>query len=437
VRKREIILVQRTFRLKKPVHRLLSLALAVLLASASLGVVAFGRSDAAQITLRSLAISSGVPGATGVTYTYSFTLPTSGNVQSIQFHACTTPVGNCVAPTGQNINLGSQQGTNGFTSTTAFARDVSGANTCTPANNTLCVNRTQATAETGAKTLAWNTQTNPTTANSTFYVRMTTYSDTAWLTAVDTGTVAAAVVQSLTVSARVAEILQFCVGSTTVDDDTSSIATDCSGVSGTSVNIGTLDPATVNISPVATNGGDSKNAVAMLRTNAENGATVAYRAIQAGSGSNHLGTLRISGVTCNAGSVNTDGCINTSSTQAVFSGGTESFGMTIAGVNCGSATSYTCVYASGSNDLAPQSGYIGKGNGTINSYCVTCDTADSGNGYAWQESGSAVTIASSASSTIKQVDDEALVLKFAATPTITTPFGSYSVQADFIATPTF
>jgi hypothetical protein len=35
------------------------------------------------------------------------------------------------------------------------------------------------------------------------------------------------------------------------------------------------------------------------------------------------------------------------------------------------------------------------------------------------------------------VDDEALVLKFAALSGITTPTGSYTVQADFIATATF
>jgi hypothetical protein len=401
----------------------------------ALTLVAARKGDAAQITLRSLTISSAIPGATSTTYSYAFTIPSNTNVQSMQFMACTTPVGTCTGPTGQNINQGSQQGTNGFSSTTAFSRDAVGGGGCTPANNVLCIKRTQATNETGAKTVAWNTQTNPTTANSTFYIRMTTYSDTAWATAVDSGTVAAAVVQTLTVNARVAEILQFCVGSTTVDDATTSIAGDCSGVTGTSIDIGTLDPSVVNVSPVSTNGGDSNNALAMLRTNAENGATVAYRAIQAGSGSNHLGTLRITGATCNGGTINTDACINAQGgTQGTFTAGQEKFGMTIAGVNCGSTTSYTCVYSSNSNDLAPQTNYIGKSG---NVYCNICSTADSGNGYAWDESGSAVTIASSASSTIKQVDDEALVLKFAASPTITTPFGAYSVQADFIAVPTY
>lgn len=413
--------------------RLCFILIAATLIAPALTLLATRQGDAAQITLRSLTLSSGVPSATSVTYSYAFTLPSNTNVQSMQFQSCTTPVGTCSAPAGQNINQGSQQGTNGFTSTTSFSRDATGGGGCTPANNVLCIKRTQATAETGAKTIAWNTQTNPSTANSTFYIRMTTYSDTAWATSVDTGTVAAAVVQSLTVNARVAEILQFCVGSTTVNDATTSVASDCSGVSGTSMDIGTLDPSTINVSPVNTNGGDNKNGVAMLRTNAANGATVAYRAIQAGSGTNHLGTLRISGSTCNAGTVNTDSCINAQGgTQGTFTAGTEKFGMTIAGINSGSTTSYSCTYGGGNTcDLEPQTNYLGQGTaGSSEAY-------GSANGFAWDESGSAVTIASSASSTVKQVDDEAIILKFAATPTITTPFGSYSVQADFIAVPTY
>jgi hypothetical protein len=242
------------------------------------------------------------------------------------------------------------------------------------------------------------------------------------------------VVQTLTVSAQVAEFLAFCVGSTTINDATTSVATDCSGVSGTSLNLGTLDSSTVTVSPVSTNGGDNKNGVAMLRTNAANGTTVAYDAVQAGTGTNHLGTLRLSGASCNAGSSNTDGCINAiGGTQTAFTAGHENFGMTIAGVNCAAvvtANSYTCSYAGGTNNLQQQSNYVGGTNSTTFG-------ASAAKGFAWDESGSAVTIASSASSTIKQVDDEALILVFAATPAITTPFGAYSVQADFVAVPTY
>lgn len=402
--------------------------------------------SAAQITSRSLTLSTAVPSATAVIYTYAFTMPSTANVQSIQFQSCTTAVGACTAPTTQNINQGSQQGTNTFTSTTAFTRDATGGGGCTPANNVLCVKRTQATNETGAKTLAWNTQTNPATVNTAFYVRITIYSDTGWSSSVDTGTVAAAIVQNLTIQANVAEILNFCIGNTTVTDDVTSPGADCTAISGTTVNIGTLDPSIVNISPISTNGGNSTNGVAMLRTNAQNGATVSYRAVQAITGTNHLGTLRLSGATCSAASglgtgsggtppaasgPYTDSCIDAAgATQNPFTAGIEQFGMTISGVNCRSTTSYTCSYSGGTNNLVQQTNYIGGAN-------TTTFGATAAKGFAWDESGTTQLIASSTGSTIKQVDDEALILNFAATPSITTPFGSYTVQADFIAVPTY
>lgn len=414
-------------RFKSYVRRTQYVGIALILVAMSLTSLLLTRdAGAAQITTRSLTISSGVPSASAVTYTYGFTLPTAGNVQSVQFQACTTAIGTCTGPTTLNINAGTEASRSGWSSATTFTRSAGGGGGCTPANNVLCITRSAAVSESGAKTLGWNTQINPSTTNTAFFIRLTTYSDTAWATPVDTGTVASAVVQTLTVNAAVAEILNFCVGSTTVNDATSSIAGDCTGVSGTSVNIGTLDPTSINVSPININGGDNKNGVAMVRTNAANGTVVYYDAIQQ-SGTNHQGTLRISGSSCNAGNVSTDSCIDAQGgTQGTFTAGTEKFGMTIGGTNCGSTTSYSCVYASATNNLVPSSNYIGA---AANAYGTT-------NGYAWVEGGTATQIASTSGST-KVIDDEALVLRFASTPAITTPFGSYAAQADFIAVPTY
>lgn len=424
------------------------------------------KANAAQLTSRSLSITSGVPGGTSVKYSYTFTYVSSASaIQSIKFVACSTAIGTygrasspslsgCTVPTGININQGSQDGslTGSWTNTTSFTRDAAGAGNCDPAaagasNNVLCVKRTQAAAESAAsKTITWNTQTNPSTANSSFYIGVYLYSDTGWATPTDSGTVASAVVQTLTVNAAVAEVLNFCIGSTTVDDATTSIASDCGTVGGTSVNLGTLDTGHVNITPVSTNCTPSdcgKNGVAMLRTNAVNGATVSYDAIQATSGSQHLGTLRITGANCTAGfPVTTDQCFDTNTTQATLPSGTERFGLTVAGVNCGSATSYTCTFSSGTYNLVRDTAYDGGGSNTYNGTGNSTDfdqnvTGTSTNGYAWQESGTATLLASSTSSTTKVVDDEALILKFAATPSITTPFGSYSVQSDYIAVATY
>jgi hypothetical protein len=423
----------------------------VLLAAILMPLLTGQASAVGQITNRSLTISSGVPSQTNVTYTFSFTIPSTSQVQGIKFIACTTavgtyPNGTCTPPTGMtnpgdgfsNAAFVSQSGWQGATN---FAIDGTGANDCTPAPNVFCVNRTDTTAQTAtARSIVFNTIKNPSVANTAFFVGIETFTTVNYTHAslVDAGTTASAVVQTLTTNAAVAEVLNFCVGSTAIDDTYTSPASDCSAISGTSVDIGTLDTSTVNISPVTVNGGDSNNGIAMLRTNALNGTTISYDAIQQ-SGTNHLGTLRISGSTCNAVTNNfIDPCINAAGgTQTPFTAGSEAFGMTIAGVNSGSVTSYTCQYgdttagspvpAGNSCNLKPSVNYLGKG--------TSGSTEDFGtsNGFAWVETGAATQIASSTSA----VDDESLILKFAATPSITTPFGRYAAQSDYIAVPTY
>jgi hypothetical protein len=112
--------------------------------------------------------------------------------------------------------------------------------------------------------------------------------------------------------------------------------------------------------------------------------------------------------------------------------------MTIAGINCGSTSAYSCDFSTGTTNLVRNAEYDGNGG---NTYVADSDQVTSGTtsaGYAWEANpATTTTIASSTGSTVKVVDDEALVLKFAALSGITTPTGSYTVQADFIATATF
>lgn len=404
------------------------------------------RASAAQLTIRSLTLGSAQP-SVSTSYTFAFRIGASSTskIQSLKFQACTVAVGTCGTVTGLSFSSAAQTGQTGFQGGTAFAADASVAGDCIASATVLCAKRSDATVQTAStdKTITFSTITNPSAPNTAFFVRMTTYSAvTSQYNAsdiIDTGTVAAAIAQTLTVSANVAEILNFCVGSTTVDTGTTSTPSDCLGVSGASVNIGTLDPSVTNVSPVSTNGGDGNNGIAMLRTNAATGANVYYRAVPAGSGTNHLGTLRLTGASCNAGSVNTDGCIDAQGTsKAVFNAGTEKFGMTVAAVNCTSTTSYTCTYAGGTYNLVRQSNYDPMAGNTYTTDSGTVAGASNGQ-YAFDETSGAspVLLASSTSSTIKQVDDEALILKFAASNAITTPFGSYSVAIDYIAVPAF
>jgi hypothetical protein len=263
-------------------------------------------------------------------------------------------------------------------------------------------------------------------------VRVFSYSDIAYTTAVDSGTVASSTTQTLTVSATIQETLTFCIGATTINDGTTAPPA-CSGISGTSLSLGTLTSADSSVSPVTVgNGGDGNNGIAELSTNAVNGAVITYDSIQQ-AGTNHKGTLRVAGATCNAGTVTNDQCINASgTTQATLTAGTEAYGMTIASVICPSSPAYTCTFAGGTYHLTRDTNYDGTG---ANTYPTDTNlvSGTTNAGYAWDETGTPDTIATSAT----VVDREALILKFAATPNVVTPAGTYTALADFVATPTF
>lgn len=417
---------------------------------------------AGQLTTRSLTISSGVPDATSVTYSFTFTLhdytadspPGSmSSVQSMKFLACsnavgTYPEGTCDTATGLDFSAATLTGQTGWAGSGTFSIDTTGvAGKCDPAANVLCIKRTEPATETAtAHTIVLSGVHNPSTPNTSFYVGIYTYSDTGYATNVDFGATASAVVQTLTTAAAVVEVLNFCIGTTTIDDTVTQIADSCANLNGTAVNLGTLDTTLINISPWPDDGGNNQNGVAMVRSNAQNGTSVQYDAIPSDSVANgdtdHLGTLRLAAADCDPTNTQTDGCINAAgATINNFTASQEEFGMTVAGVNNGSTTSYTCAYGDTTNAtspipagnscaLEPTANYLGSGGSGTEDFLRA---AGSGNGFAWVEDGTATTIASSS----RAIDDEALILKFAATPSITTPFGPYTVKTDFIAVPTY
>src|SRR4051812_1729888 len=92
-----------------------------------------GTASAFQMTNRSVAISTGIAGAT-VNFTFTFT-PNAGSttlIQSLKFSACTTPLGTCTAPSGIDLASGTV-GQSGFGGTQSFAKDTTTAG-CTTAN---------------------------------------------------------------------------------------------------------------------------------------------------------------------------------------------------------------------------------------------------------------------------------------------------------------
>ncbi|MBP7806992.1 hypothetical protein KA047_00660 [Candidatus Saccharibacteria bacterium] len=189
--------------------------------------------SAAQITSRSVTLSNSAGAGTGVTYTFNFTVPSATVLQSMQAQICTTASGSCTTPSGfvnssstlasQPTNLGDAAGWTVNTSTAGSLRISKSGNVAAP---------------TGSQTVAFGAITNPTAQNTTFFARITTYSDAAWTTAVDSGVVAASTAQQISVSATVDETLTFCSGTSGVS--TSS----CSGATGSAVSLGTLTSST-------------------------------------------------------------------------------------------------------------------------------------------------------------------------------------------------
>jgi len=83
----------------------------------------------------------------------------------------------------------------------------------------------------GAVSIAWNGVHNPTATNTTFYGIITTYSDSAWTTALDTGNVALSTSTQIQVGLSVYETLTFCTG-------TSITGQNCGSAAGSQVNLG-------------------------------------------------------------------------------------------------------------------------------------------------------------------------------------------------------
>ncbi|HSX18113.1 MAG TPA: hypothetical protein VLE51_02040, partial [Candidatus Saccharimonadales bacterium] len=403
---------------------------------------------AAQLTSRKITLGSSQISATDVTYSVSFFAATTGTIKGIVVQFCnsasTAIIGTaCTGPTGFDINKATlvvaNQKINGTTVSNAYTIHAN-----SDAHTLIITNATGNSANAGqsvtfdlGSTGGSDGITNSSTTG-TFYARMLTYSnnttasnytDTSPGTHIDDGSVALSTANQLTTYARVQEQLQFCVGTTTVDDSTTTIANSCAGSftgsCGTAVNLGVLDSTAVSISPVPVapgtpGNGNNCNGAAMVLTNASNGVVITYFAEQDTSS----GKLKVTGASC-SGSSNTDQCFNDSASQSAFTAGTEAFGVTVGGTNCNgtTTTSYSCDMTSGTNVLIASSNYIGN----------TTTAFGTNNGFAWKDNGTTTQIASSSG----PVENETLVLKFAGTPALTTPTGSYQVTTTYIATATF
>lgn len=228
--------------------------------------------SAAQVTNRKVTIGSSVPSAV-TTYSFTFTVPSSTVLQSASFTACTTASGACTTPSGFSV-----------TGTTLTAQptnlgDASGwtVNTAT-AGSLRLAKAGNAAAPTGSQTVGFSGVTNPSTTNSTFFMRIATYSTATWTTLVDEGTVAASTSTQIQVALAVDEALTFCTG-------TSITGQNCGTVSGSTVSLGTGSTTTTA----------SGTSVMAASTNGASGYTITVNGATLTSGGNTITALASGG----------------------------------------------------------------------------------------------------------------------------------------------
>ncbi len=247
---------------------------AVVQAFAFVGAVLPTGAEAAQITDRSLALSSSTPGGTSVTYTFTFTPATAGNVGAIGFEfcsedplqgtTCTKPTG-MVTTGGSLVSVDGQGASNGGFTLTATT------------DGYPYLTRTPAAITTGVTTVKISGITNPSaTTSTTHYLRLLTFStatpgttvdETADNSAVDFGGVAWATNPGMNVTAKVQETLNFCTYT----------GANC-GAGGAAVNLGILSTSVLS----------AASSKIDLGTNAKRGATVQYYGDTLKSGSNPI-----------------------------------------------------------------------------------------------------------------------------------------------------
>jgi len=190
--------------------------------------------SASQLGARKVALSNSMTGATGVTYTFTFTAASATPIKSVGFRACTTATGSCVAPiTGfvNSLTMPSQP-----TNLDAAGLDTGWTANTGTAGELRITKTTPLGAPSANITVTFSGVTNPTSLpNGTFYMRVATYSDAAWTTGLDNGTIAVSTAGLVTVAASVDETLTFTLGTQSVALGALTSATTGKGISTMSI----------------------------------------------------------------------------------------------------------------------------------------------------------------------------------------------------------
>ena len=357
-------------------------------ASAVVPTLAF----AAQVTERSVEMSSSVKGATGVSYKIKFKAVTAATGGFIVDFCTNSPlVGTtCTAPTGMVTTGATNGGSAGVTA-------VSGADGRLTVTKAITANE-EVEAIVGGIT-------NPTAGGTAgvLYARIVTYDTLGNYTSPtvlgeykDAGAVAMALTDSIGVTAAVLESMTFCVAS--VD-----ITNNCANASANppTIEIGELSGSVRSLSASAVSTG---NVYTQLSTNASRGAIVNLKSTAAGCG----GMILVGGPE--------DNCYIAPAQDTNITVGQAKFGLLVAPF-AGTATGQEGTLAA-----------IGNYNDTT--YALNYNDTD-------ESTGVTSTYGDPLFSTTTAVNNKSMQLTFGASVTNMTPAGKYAANMSLIATGTF
>lgn len=285
------------------------------------------KAGAAQITDRKLSIGNSANGSLAagqnVTYTFTFTVPgAASTVQSMDFQFCSGPLPgtDCNIRAGQSVTSaaisGSPSGLTGWALGTAGnAPTNSWSNGTAGTGGRIRITRTNA-SNVGSDTpvtIAFSGITNPTTDNQAFFVRILTYTDTAWTTSRDNGSVANSTAQQIDITAKVQETLNFSVGSTPGAPGASCTAFSDSGA----LALGDATDGTLSFAQAY-----DAHSYFRISTNANGGTIIYYSGDTLKNGSNSIAAIGTSAAASAVGTAQFGLGIDSSDTQ---SGGGHSF----------------------------------------------------------------------------------------------------------------
>lgn len=432
-------------------HASLYLHVAVLIGASLAPLISVSKAEAAQLTSRSVAISTSAPSATGVGYVFKFSWGEATAVRGAIMQFCTTPLGTCTLPTGMNVSAATVDGSTGFPGgALSTTKNTASAGECTAATGAaatmVCLTSASVTSGTGTDaTISLGGITNPQLVTTpgqltTIYARVTLYAAAGFTSPVHAGTVAAAINRQLTVSGRVQERLLFCVAAATDGSALPANLPACAAITDTNIDLGVIDNSTIAKSPVANNPpssqGNARYGIAMVNTNASNGVAVTYFAEPdtTSGAAEQLRAFRVPGASCQTDATAiVDQCFRSAAANgsSTMTAGSELFGLEVPCILASTGGAAVDGITSTTKNLVANAAYSGT---DANTDPVTnCQNTEVNTKYSWNPTSAATEIANSAT----VVDNELIKLNFAATASATTPTGAYTVRSTYIATPRF